>query len=128
MDERRTTVRTDDATKWGWLSPGLTIFLLLGLVGTAVSTAYIIGKQQTAAEEKYSALLMSRARAERESVRKQFDALRAERDTLKSDVAALYAELEKLRQQRPQTSGATRCISGQRLVKRGAEWSSGGPC
>lgn len=127
MEERRNIIRSDDATKWGWLSPGLTIFMLVGLVGTAVTTAYIIAKQQVAAEEKQSALQASRVREERESIRKQFDTLRDERDALRSDVAELYAELEKLRRERSD-GGTSRCIDGQRLTKRGAEWSNDGPC
>ncbi|MEI2455336.1 hypothetical protein [Lysobacter firmicutimachus] len=129
MEERRHIIRSDEATKWGWLGPGLTVFVLIGLVGTAIATAYIIGKQQAAAKDRQAALLASRALAEKQGVRKQFDALRAERDTLRADVARLYAELEKLRrQQQPEPSAASRCINGQRLIKRGAEWSDSGPC
>ncbi|BAV97964.1 hypothetical protein [Lysobacter enzymogenes] len=128
MDETRRRTHTDETNGWRWLGSGLSIIVSVGLITAAGATAYLIGKQQAAAEGKRQAAIAAQARIDQQIVRDQFTQLIAERDALRGDVAALHAELERVRSLQTTVNGPTRCMNGRLITQNGSTWSAGGPC
>lgn len=113
---------------WNWTAAALALVVFVGLVGAAGGTAYQIGKQQAAVDERNRLAAQRGALARRERAESQVAQIVAERDALRDRVLELETQLLAERSARPQEQASLRCINGELVVRRGNSWSSAGRC
>lgn len=128
MDDERRLRKNDDKTGWGALGPGLALVVFAGIVVAAGATAFQIGKQQSAAQERQQTAQQRAADARQQLARQQLADLVGERDALRDRVLELETQLLAERSTRPQEHSTLRCINGELIARRGDTWTSAGRC
>lgn len=128
MEESGYRRNTDERTSWGWMGTALAAVIVVGLVGAAGGTAYQIGKQQAAADERNKLSAERAAVTERQIAQTQVAQIVAERNALRDRVLELETQLLAERSAQPQEQASLRCINGELVVRRGNSWSSAGHC
>jgi flagellar basal body-associated protein FliL len=127
MDETQVRRKSDDKG-WGWIGTALAILVFMGIVAAAGGTAYQIGKQQAAADDKKRTESEKVALARRQLAESQIADLIQERDALRDRVLKLETELLAERSANPNQQSSLRCINGELVVRRGDTWTSAGNC
>ncbi|QWF19554.1 hypothetical protein [Lysobacter capsici] len=128
MQESDYRRNTDERTAWGWRGFALAAVVFIGIVGAAGGTAYQIGKQQAAADERNKLSAERAAVTERQIAQAQVAQIVAERNALRDRVLELETQLLAERSAQPQQQASLRCINGELVVRRGNSWSSAGHC
>lgn len=128
MQESDYRRNTDERTAWGWMGTALAAVVFIGIVGAAGGTAYQIGKQQAAVDERNKLSSERAAVAERQLAQAQVAQIIAERNSLRDRVLELETQLLAERSAQPQEQASLRCINGELVVRRGNSWSSAGHC
>jgi|GEM_PF-6078993 len=119
---------SDEQTSWGWRGAALAAVVLIGIVGAAGGTAYQIGKQRAAADERNKLSAERAVLGEQQIAQTQVARIVAERDALRDRVLELETQLLAERSAQPQEQASLRCINGELVVRRGNSWSSAGHC
>lgn len=128
MQESGHLRNTDERASWGWMGVALAAVVFIGVVGAAGGTAYQIGKQQAAADERNKLSAERAALGERQVAQTQVAQIVAERNALRDRVLELETQLLAERSAQPQEQASLRCINGELVVRRGNSWSSAGHC
>lgn len=128
MQESGHLRNTDERASWGWMGVALAAVVFIGIVGAAGGTAYQIGKQQAAADERNKLSAERAALGERQVAQTQVAQIVAERNALRDRVLELETQLLAERSAQPQEQASLRCINGELVVRRGNSWSSAGHC
>jgi hypothetical protein len=128
MQESGHRRNTDERASWGWMGVALAAVVFIGIVGAAGGTAYQIGKQQAAADERNKLSAERAALGERQVAQTQVAQIVAERNALRDRVLELETQLLAERSAQPQEQASLRCINGELVVRRGNSWSSAGHC
>lgn len=128
MQESGYRRNTDERASWGWMGVALAAVVFIGIVGAAGGTAYQIGKQQAAADERNKLSAERAALGERQVAQTQVAQIVAERNALRDRVLELETQLLAERSAQPQEQASLRCINGELVVRRGNSWSSAGHC
>lgn len=128
MQESGYRRNTDERTAWGWMGIALAAVVFIGIVGAAGGTAYQIGKQQAAVDERNKLTAERAALSERQVAQTQVAQIIAERNALRDRVLELETQLLAERSAQPQEQASLRCINGELVVRRGNSWSSAGNC
>ncbi|ATE71995.1 hypothetical protein [Lysobacter capsici] len=128
MQESGHRRNTDERAPWGWMGVALAAVVFIGIVGAAGGTAYQLGKQQAAADERNKLSAERAALGERQLAQTQVAQIVAERNALRDRVLELETQLLAERSAQPQEQASLRCINGELVVRRGNSWSSAGHC
>lgn len=128
MQESGHLRNTDERASWGWMGVALAAVVFIGIVGAAGGTAYQIGKQQAAVDERNKLSAERAALGERQVAQTQVAQIVAERNALRDRVLELETQLLAERSAQPQEQASLRCINGELVVRRGNSWSSAGHC